>query len=591
MTHEHTSNESANADRKRRLDVVRLKMRSQRPSDIFGAMLEARTVLQENVEAHEVYEILLDAVRDNPGLRRGVHSLLEEMIQKGSKTAAQALRVLPADIKDLMADADDAYYTADYDQAIELYRQVLEKDSANVRAREQLAKAELNRIAGMPDTELPRTAIQLFRRARSHIAARDFLAATNLLNAALEEAKARGMHFDEANELLQSIERLVKSNSQKELKSSTLSGSRIRRLNIVLLFLAIAILTSVFLNLEIYRDISGWGLLLLGVVSLLWSVFRLVYDYRAPNSTTESPFKEPKKGAPSEADWQGEAQPPLKEPPFKEEDNSSEEITFTAYYPKEGKVNTWYTLLVYTHILSGLDKVRKDAGRFIDEIKEPKEVTLATSTTLVRGTEIDIVPSCEGITFNPDHITLKWIEDFHRADFRFKADSTLASDAAKGQIDIFAGPLIIGSLKFALLLNNKDGLEENDCEEHAKMYSKDDVFISYSRKDKDVARAFKNILEATGLDVFLDVDDIRAGQYWQGELLRRIERAKIFQIFWSSNYSESENCRLEWEYALKQNKKEGYIRPVFWKNPLSPKPPKELDKFNFRYVELKLPEM
>ena len=109
MTHEHTSNESANADRKRRLDVVRLKMRSQRPSDIFGAMLEARTVLQENVEAHEVYEILLDAVRDNPGLRRGVHSLLEEMIQKGSKTAAQALRVLPADIKDLMADADDAY--------------------------------------------------------------------------------------------------------------------------------------------------------------------------------------------------------------------------------------------------------------------------------------------------------------------------------------------------------------------------------------------------------------------------------------------------------------------------------------------------
>jgi hypothetical protein len=209
---------------------------------------------------------------------------------------------------------------------------------------------------------------------------------------------------------------------------------------------------------------------------------------------------------------------------------------------------------------------------------------------LVRGTEIKIVPSCEGITFNPDHIALKWMEVFDRAAFRFKADSTLVDDAAKGQIDILVGPLIIGSLKFAMLLHDQDIYQPNDREEQVKMYGEDDVFISYSRKDKEVVQAFKNILEATGFDVFLDVDDLRSGQFWQDELLRRIERAKIFQIFWSLNYSESENCRLEWEHALKQNKEEGYIRPVFWKDPLSPKPPEVLNKFNFKFVELKLPE-
>jgi tetratricopeptide (TPR) repeat protein len=215
MTYENHANEPINTDHQRRLDVVRVKLRSQRPSDIFGAMLEVRNLLQENTEDQEVYETLLDAVRDNPRLRQEVRGLLEEMIRKNSKYAAGALRLLPADTKDLMADADDLYYTADYDQAIELYRQVLEKDPANVRAKEQLAKAELNRIAGMPDTELPRAAVQHFRRARSHIAARDFVAATSLLNAALEEARVRGMDFPEAEKLINSIQDLWTADEYK----------------------------------------------------------------------------------------------------------------------------------------------------------------------------------------------------------------------------------------------------------------------------------------------------------------------------------------------------------------------------------------
>jgi hypothetical protein len=112
------------------------------------------------------------------------------------------------------------------------------------------------------------------------------------------------------------------------------------------------------------------------------------------------------------------------------------------------------------------------------------------------------------------------------------------------------------------------------------------VFISYSRKDTEVARTFKEIQSATGLDVFIDVDDLKSGQLWEVELAKKIEGARIFQILWSLNYSKSENCKKEWEYALKQNKDIGFIRPVYWKSPLSPKPPDELGKFNFQYVEL-----
>ena len=268
-------------------------------------------------------------------------------------------------------------------------------------------------------------------------------------------------------------------------------------------------------------------------------------------------------------------------------DNKAQ-LFFTGYHPKEGLIESWHTLLVYTHVLTALTKVREDAKRFDNQIMTPKVTTSVASMLIMRGTELIISPSCEGVTFNPERISFKWLEDFHRADFRFKADKTLSGDAAKGIIDIYAGPLIIGTLKFAMLFNDEEAQTTPDHEEHATMYGKDDVFISYSRKDTEIARTFKTVLEGTGLDVFLDVDDIRSGQLWGDELKRRIKRAKVFQIFWSPNYSQSENCKQEWEYALKQNKDEGYIRPVFWQKPLTPNPPEELNKFNFKYVELKV---
>jgi len=264
----------------------------------------------------------------------------------------------------------------------------------------------------------------------------------------------------------------------------------------------------------------------------------------------------------------------------------AEEVHFTAYHPKEGKIESWHTLLVYTHIAAALADVQADAKRFADQLASPKETASKSQRAVARGAELTIVPSCEGVTFNPERFSFNWIEDFHRAEFRFKADPSLADDAAKGQITIYDGLLIIGTLKFAMLFNEEESRPAPNHEEHATMYGEDDVFISYSRKDTEIVRVFKSVLSATGMDVFLDVDNIRSGQLWQEELMRRIERARIFQLFWSENYNLSGNCRMEWEYALEQNKEEGYIRPVYWKSPLAPKPPEKLGKFNFQYVQL-----
>ena len=135
-----------------------------------------------------------------------------------------------------------------------------------------------------------------------------------------------------------------------------------------------------------------------------------------------------------------------------------------------------------------------------------------------------------------------------------------------------------------MLFSDKNEISLPEKEVHSTMYHKDKIFISYSHKDTDVVSAFKKVHEATGYDVLIDVENLRSGQEWNLELMNMIDRADIFQLFWSENSKKSKYCKQEWQHALNRNL-EGFIRPLYWKTPL-PKPPKELSKFHFEYVKL-----
>ncbi len=214
-----------------------------------------------------------------------------------------------------------------------------------------------------------------------------------------------------------------------------------------------------------------------------------------------------------------------------------------------------------------------------------RETKPATTTQLARGTVITIVPACEGVTFNPERITFQWLEDQHRAHFRLRADASLADMAGNVQITIYVGPLIVGTLKLGMLFNGTDAVPQavGSEEVSARMYHQDDIFMSYSHRDMDIVRNCKKAYEALGHNVLIDFETLRAGQKWNAELMHMIERANIFQLFWSENSSKSEYCRQEWQYALKLNRGEGFIRPVYWKEPI-PTPPDELSDLHFDFA-------
>jgi hypothetical protein len=67
-----------------------------------------------------------------------------------------------------------------------------------------------------------------------------------------------------------------------------------------------------------------------------------------------------------------------------------------------------------------------------------------------------------------------------------------------------------------------------------------DVFISYSRKDTEVARRIRRDLEDYGIDVFLDTARLKAGEDFASELDKAAKSAKVILGLWSNHSLSSQ---------------------------------------------------
>src|SRR5512142_2246792 len=81
------------------------------------------------------------------------------------------------------------------------------------------------------------------------------------------------------------------------------------------------------------------------------------------------------------------------------------------------------------------------------------------------------------------------------------------------------------------------------------------VFISYSRKDKDTARKLTDALAMRKLDSWVDWQDIPPTADWEEEVYRGAETSDIFLILISPDSAQSEICRKELAHAVENGKR------------------------------------
>src|SRR5580693_9211447 len=81
------------------------------------------------------------------------------------------------------------------------------------------------------------------------------------------------------------------------------------------------------------------------------------------------------------------------------------------------------------------------------------------------------------------------------------------------------------------------------------------VFMSYSRKDKDFVRQLNGALVGQKREAWVDWKDIPLTVEWQQEILTNIETAENFVFVISPDSATSPNCRKEIDHAIANNKR------------------------------------
>src|SRR4029453_19401647 len=105
-----------------------------------------------------------------------------------------------------------------------------------------------------------------------------------------------------------------------------------------------------------------------------------------------------------------------------------------------------------------------------------------------------------------------------------------------------------------------------------------DVFLSYSKKDRDWASKFAESLSAEGVKVWFDVSSLAPGERWGDRIQDALRDSRVLVVILSSHYLDTPSTFFELGAAVADKKK---IIPVATEDVGLERIPTLLRQFNF----------
>ena len=258
----------------------------------------------------------------------------------------------------------------------------------------------------------------------------------------------------------------------------------------------------------------------------------------------------------------------------------------TACYPTEISLDDWHTMLAYLHLPEHLKTVKDDSRDRLSSEHPARSKTKPAQAVVVRGAEIVVVPELDACEFNPPSHRFTWLEDWHRAEFRFRlcVSDGPADRAVNGRVAFYAESVLIGEVPTSVYITEGHSAPEAGRVGSTSARPYDNVFVSYSHLDEWIAKRLSAALRTLGMEMLRDVDALRSGEEWNARLLELIDKADIFQLYWSNNAKQSPHVEKEWRWTLAAQRS-NFIRPVYWERPV-PDIPDELKHIHFSFYEM-----
>lgn len=265
---------------------------------------------------------------------------------------------------------------------------------------------------------------------------------------------------------------------------------------------------------------------------------------------------------------------------------AADPIQFSGYYPVEVKPDDWQPLRAYVFRERAARDVERDVERELGGLLAGmRRVVDAARGAISEGALISAEPQLEGFQFNPPVASVAFFEDWHRFDFKLRAHTAKPYASVNGRITFRVEGIIVADLPLSIYVSPQAGATLSAGRTAATASPYRAIFCSYSHRDTPIILRVEKVIRTLGDNFLRDATTLRSGEDWNAGLLDMIDRADIFQLFWSTAASKSKYVRQEWEYALARMQREAiasFIRPVYWEEPMPP-PPEELGHLHFAH--------
>jgi hypothetical protein len=267
-----------------------------------------------------------------------------------------------------------------------------------------------------------------------------------------------------------------------------------------------------------------------------------------------------------------------------------EPVYFTGFYPRECVAGEVQTFVFYMHLSNAIQEMKRDLFEFIENATaEVTNVHANGEAWLKFGSKVVLIPSAEGITFNPPFTVLWWSDALNRESFHFWGEKSVIGKTVEGKVDVFVGLVQLGSLPFSIKFveeEKKPIVKISDYQmTHQRMWR--NIIACFDKSDDEAIYHLLRAIAATQdpglIESVLNHDDDNQ----EFKIRKLLKTAESFQLLWSEYAAQNKSLKSEIEMALYEEWERGVklIHPVYWNEPCpEPQPlPKEL----FSYIPIK----
>lgn len=259
-------------------------------------------------------------------------------------------------------------------------------------------------------------------------------------------------------------------------------------------------------------------------------------------------------------------------------------VQFSAYRPKVVRPETWERLLVFAHLAELPPDTAPGANEPIEEVRQQAEqilgsqigsflsLTADSTAPLPRDGELTLVPSGDGLEFNPPSRTFRWTEPVHREEFRFRAAARLDGQRAQGRLSVFLGSVLIAEVNLVTRVDSRAHLDpDNRIARQNRAYRFRRIYACVAPDDQPVVEQFRSYAKSMK-DTFLLAQFVSSRR---GDNEERIRSADVFQLYWSRRGMASPDVEADWRFALSLRRPE-FVRPLYWEDPFPVSPDGQL---------------